>query len=148
MRKLREQPGFNFFIFGVLLNFPWEFLQVPLFEGMADAPHWDGILTCTRAALGDGLIVMIAFWTTARIWRDHFWFMRSTVWQMSAYVLVGLMITLILEHLAQRSTHPAWGWRYSELMPVIPGLRIGLTPFLQWVLIPPAVAWFARRQLR
>lgn len=148
MRKLSNQPEFNFFIFGVLLNFPWEFLQVPFFEGMAEAPHWRATVTCALASLGDGLILLIAFLTTSSIWRDRFWFMRPHVRQIISYVLVGVIITSVLEHLVTRSTHPVWSWRYSELMPVVPGLGIGLTPLLQWVLIPPVVAWFSRRQLR
>ena len=148
MKKLTDLPEFNFFIFAVLLNYPWEFLQVPFFQGLAEAGHWNAILTCTRATLGDGFIILIAFWAPAFIWRDRLWFMRPSFRQLAFYVAVGLIITAILEHLATRSTHPVWAWRYSELMPVVPGLGIGLTPLLQWVLIPPLVIWFSRRQIR
>lgn len=148
MRKLSDLPEFNIFIFGVLLNFPWEFLQVPFFRGLAEAGHWNAILTCTRATLGDGLIMLIAFWATAAIWRDRWWFMRASVRHIAVFAGVGLIITILLEQLATRSTHADWGWRYSDLMPVVPGLGIGLTPLLQWVLLPPLVVWFSRRQLR
>lgn len=148
MRKLTDQPEFTFFIFGVLLNLPWEFLQAPFFEGLAEAPHWNAILICTGATIADGLIVLVAFWTTSSIWRDRAWFMRPDLWQITSYVLVGLFVTFVVEHLATRSTDPNWSWRYSELMPIVPGLGIGLTPLLQWMLIPPAVVWFSRRQLR
>ena len=144
---LRDAPEFNFFIFGVLLNFPWEFLQVPLFEGMAEGSHWQGILICTRATLGDGVIVLIAYWAAAAAWRDRWWFKHSSARQLIAFTSAGLLITIVLEHLATRSDHPDWGWRYSELMPIVPVLGIGLTPFLQWLVIPPLVVWFTRRQL-
>lgn len=147
LSRLMNAPELNFLVFGVLLNFPWEFLQVPLFEGMAEARHWDGILICTRATVGDGFIVLIAYWAVAAAWRDRCWFKRPSARHLTAFTLVGLLITIVLEHLATRSDHPAWGWRYSELMPIVPGLGIGLTPFLQWLLIPPVVAWFCRRQL-
>lgn len=145
-RAIVDLPEANLFVFAVLLNFPWELLQVPLFEGMADARHWDAILICTRAALGDGAIVMIAYWGTAAVWRDRWWFQTANRLQICAFVAVGLAITFGLEHLATRSDHPAWGWRYSELMPV--ALGVGLTPILQWILLPPLVLWLARRQLR
>jgi len=32
-------------------------------------------------------------------------------------------------------------------MPVIPLLGVGLSPLLQWVVLPPIVVWFVRRQL-
>jgi hypothetical protein len=36
-------------------------------------------------------------------------------------------------------------WVYSQLMPVLPWLRIGLTPFLQWLVVPPlALLWALR----
>jgi hypothetical protein len=31
-------------------------------------------------------------------------------------------------------------------MPVIPGIEIGVSPLLQWVLVPPVALWFVRRQ--
>ena len=145
-RAIVDLPETNFFVFAVLLNFPWEFMQVPLFEGMADAKHWDAIRICTRAALGDGVIVLIAYWSTAAVWRDRRWFTAPNRTQICAFVAVGLAITFVLEHLATRSDHPAWGWRYSELMPV--ALGVGLTPILQWILLPPLILWLARRQLR
>ena len=149
MPKVTDLPEFNFLVFGVLLNYPWEFLQVPFFEGLAEAGHWNAIITCTRATLGDGLIMLIAFWATTAIWRDRFWFMHPTPRQTALFVAVGLLITLLLEHLATRSTtRDVLSWRYSDLMPIIPVLGIGLTPLLQWLIIPPIVAWFTRRQLR
>jgi hypothetical protein len=33
-------------------------------------------------------------------------------------------------------------WVYSSLMPVVPGLRIGLAPLVQWLIVPPlALIW-------
>ncbi len=147
LQRLVNQPEFSFFIFGVLLNFPWEFLQVPFFKGLPDAPHWDAVRLCAWATLGDGIIILIGYWTTAAAWRDRWWFMRPAVLKLAAFIAVGLIITILLEQLATSSSHPVWRWRYSEMMPLIPGIGIGLTPFLQWILIPPLVVWFSRRQL-
>ena len=149
MRRVRaivDLPETNFFVFAVLLNFPWEFLQVPLFEGMAEAKHWGAIRICTRAALGDGVIVLIAYWSTAALWRDRWWFRAPKRVQICAFIAVGLAITFVLEQIATRSYHPAWGWRYSEMMHVV--LGVGLTPILQWILLPPLILWLALRQLR
>lgn len=148
MRKLTDLPEFNFFIFGVLLNFPWEFLQVPFFKGLPKSGHWEGIITCTRATVGDALITLIAFWAMTAIWRDRWWFMRANALQVTVFAGIGLLITVVLEHLATRSTHALWGWRYSDIMPVVPGIGVGLTPLLQWLVLPPLVVWFSRRQLQ
>jgi len=38
-------------------------------------------------------------------------------------------------------------WAYSEAMPHLPVLGTGLLPLLQWLVIPPLVLWFIRRQI-
>ena len=55
-----DLPELNFAVFAFLLNFPWEFLQIPLYVGMADAPHWDATKVCVLATLGDAVIVVVA----------------------------------------------------------------------------------------
>jgi len=71
-----ELPEFNVAVFALLLNYPWEFSQVPLFAGMADAPHWDAIRICAIATLGDIVIMLIAYWLVAVIARSRFWLPR------------------------------------------------------------------------
>lgn len=147
VRKLAVVPELNFFIFAALLNFPWEFIQVPLYAEMADAGHWDAIRLCTRATLGDATILLVAYWIAAVVARDRWWFVDWRWLELAAFLAAGLAITLMLEHLATVSTRPGWGWRYSELMPVVPVIGIGLSPLAQWLLLPPLALWLVRRQL-
>jgi len=77
-----ELPEFNVAVFALLLNYPWEFSQVPLFAGMADAPHWDAIRICAIATLGDIVIMLIAYWLVAVIARSRFWFAAPTAAQL------------------------------------------------------------------
>ena len=145
--KVTDWPEFNMFLFAVLLNYPWELMQVPLYQGMAAAAHWEAIKVCTRATLGDGVIMLLAYWSAALVARDRWWFMAPRALWLLAFLGVGLAITIVLERLATVSDNPNWGWRYAETMPLIPGLGIGLSPFLQWVLLPLLSIWFVRRQL-
>ena len=147
VRKLAILPEFNFFIFGALLNLPWELVQVPFYAEMADARHWDAIRICTRAALGDGLILLVAYWAAAVAARDRWWFRHWKWLELGTLLATGIVITVVLEHLATDSTHPTWGWRYSERMPVLPVVGIGLAPLAQWLLLPLLALWFVRRQL-
>jgi hypothetical protein len=39
-------------------------------------------------------------------------------------------------------------WAYSDLMPVIPVIDAGLSPVAQWIVLPLAGFWWARRPLR
>ena len=57
---------------------------------------------------------------------------------------MGLAVTLAVERLATQ----VWGlWAYSEQMPMIPIAEVGVIPILMWMLLPPLIVWFVRRQL-
>lgn len=137
---------FNVFVFAVLLDFPWEFLQAPLFEGMADAPHWRAVQRCSIATLGDGGIMLIAFWSVAAVSRRREWLLKPILPQVLGFMAIGLVITIVVERLATAGLWPM-PWAYAEAMPIVPLLGAGLSPLLQWVVLPPLVVWFVRRQL-
>jgi hypothetical protein len=144
MRRLIEAPETNVAIFAFLLNLVWELAQVPLFAGMPTTDHWRAILVCGRATLGDVVIVLVAFGSVAVVARSRNWVLRPTVRQGVGFVAAGVVVTIIMEGLATRVLHR---WAYAEAMPVLPILGVGLSPLLQWLLLPPLVLWFVRRQL-
>lgn len=143
--RLSGIPELWFGLFGFLLHYPWEFLQVPFFEGMPELQHWEAVKTCTQAAGGDAVITLVAFWAVAMAKRSRQWFWRPGGVGWVTYLGAGLLITLVLEHL---STEVLDRWQYAEEMPVLPVLGTGLLPVVQWLLLPPLVLWLARGQLR
>lgn len=137
-------PEVNVAIFAFLLNYPWEFLQVPFFAEMATAPHWDAVRFCTRATLGDVGIALVSFWAVAAIARSRDWILRPTLRQVVAFAAGGIAITVAFEWLATE----VWGrWAYGAAMPTVPLLGTGILPLLQWAILPPLIVWFVRRQL-
>lgn len=140
-------PEFNLALFALLLNFPWEFMQTPLFDGLARMPHWEAVKGCARATLGDAVILLIAYGSVAAVGSGRNWIMAPTRLQMTAFVLIGVSITVAIELLATRGWWYS-GWSYSAAMPVLPGLHVGLVPLLQWIVLPPLAVVLARRQLR
>ena len=38
-------------------------------------------------------------------------------------------------------------WAYGNLMPRLPGIGIGLSPLLQWLVIPPLAFWLTYRRV-
>ncbi len=142
-RRLLDAPEVNVALFAFLLHLPWEFWQVPFFAGMAAAAHWSAVQVCTRAALGDALIALLAFLAVAAAARSRRWVVKPTWRTVCAYVAVGLVVTVAIERLST-----AWGrWAYGDAMPVVPVLGVGLLPLLQWLVLPPLTVWFVRRQL-
>lgn len=144
LSSMTRQPELNIFMFAFLLNLPWELLQIPLFTAMPALAHWDGVIVCMRAAAGDGLIALLAFWAIAylagtRGWMTHF-SIRTTV----GFIGIGIILTIMMEYWATRL---AGRWEYATAMPRLPLLGTGLLPLLQWVLIPPLLLWVVRRQI-
>lgn len=135
-------PELNVFGFGALLNHPWEFLQAPLFRGMADARHWDAVKVCTVAALADGAILVAAFWAVAAMRRSRRWWVQPSTRDVLVFLASGLLITIVGERLA---AGPLGVWAYGDRMPTLAG--VGLAPLLQWLVLPPVVLWVVRRQL-
>lgn len=142
--RILEIPEVNIGIFAFLLNYPWEFLQVPFFAGMAAAPHWPAVLFCTRAAAGDAAIAVAAYWIVAAMVRRRAWVTTPNMRHVVGFVAAGLVITTIVERLATE----VWNrWEYAAIMPTLPVLGTGVVPLLQWIVLPPLVVWFVRRQL-
>ena len=139
-------PEFNVALFAFLLNLPWELWQVPLFDWMAAAPHWEAVKTCSRAAAGDAVIAVVAYWSVALVVRHRGWVVVPTTSTVLGFTACGLAITVAIERLALGGF---WlqDWSYSPLMPVVPGLGVGLTPLAQWLVLPPLLIWLVRRQL-
>ncbi|PWG64517.1 hypothetical protein DEM34_04095 [Spiribacter halobius] len=143
-RGLLEVPELNVALFAFLLNYPWEFLQVPFFRDMPTANHWDAIVFCTRAAGGDALIALAGFWIVALVWKTRGWILRPRFAHVAVFVLVGVLTTVAFEW---HATVVAERWTYASNMPVIPVIGTGLSPVLQWVVLPPLVVWLVKRQI-
>ena len=139
-------PEFNVAVFALLLNFPWEILQVRLFAGMASAPYSEAIIGCLQATFGDLVIVLLAFEAVALAARNRRWVLAPSGRQLAVFVGIGVSITAVIEWLATNG-HWVQSWTYSPAMPVLPQVGIGLSPLLQWVLVPLLLVWFVRRQL-
>lgn len=144
MRRLAAAPEPNVLVFAFLLNYPWEFLQVPLFAAMPEMAHWDAVRLCTRATAGDALIALIAFWSVAAVRRDRDWIRHPDGVAVAGFILVGVAITIGLEW---HATEIQGRWQYADLMPTLPVLGTGLAPLLQWLILPPLLVWLVRRQL-
>lgn len=146
LQALTWTPEFNVALFAFLLNLPWELWQAPLFDRMAAAPHWEAVKTCSRAAAGDAMIALVAYSAVALVMRHRDWVVVPTASKVLGFTACGLAITIAIEWLALRGL---WmqDWSYSPLMPLVPGLGVGLSPLVQWLVLPQLVIWLVRRQL-
>jgi hypothetical protein len=144
LSRIAEAPEIPVALFSFLLHFVWEFLQVPLYAGLSDMPHWQAVKTCTRATLGDVGMALAAFWVASLAARGRDWLLRPSLVPVVVFLGVGVIQTVALEY---HATHIAFRWDYAEGMPLVVPFGTGLSPLLQWLVIPPVVIWLARRHL-
>lgn len=139
-------PEASVALFALLVNFPWEMLQAPLFAGHADAPHVTVVLSCLQATVGDAAIMLVAHGLASGFAGNRHWLLRPSAADLARFSATGILVTVGIEWLATRGW---WvqAWSYSASMPVVPGLGVGLAPLAQWLILPPLVAWLARRHL-
>lgn len=106
------------FVVAFLFNLVWEYIHSGLYLG-----YQGGVITRTvllEAALIDALLVLILVFLADRL-RHH----------TSLFVIMGgLFISTVIEIWALQTGR----WQYNELMPIIPIINVGLTPFIQLAL--------------
>lgn len=139
-----EVPELPVAFFSFVLHFVWEFVQVPTYTGMAEMAHWEAIKLCMSATFGDVGFALTAFWMASAAARSRVWILRPTRVPVAIFVAVGILLTVGFEYYY---TNISLRWTYSDLMPLVPPFGTGLSPLLQWLVIPPLVVWLTRRHL-
>lgn len=139
-----DLPELNMAFFSFVLHFVWEFLQVPAFAGMPEMNHWQGIVVCTEATIGDVGVALGAFWSATLVGRSRYWFLRPSFLPLVVFIGIGAGLTVGLEYYY---TEVSNRWAYADIMPLVPPFGTGLSPFLQWIIIPLMVVFIVRRQI-
>jgi hypothetical protein len=143
VKRVASLPELNIAFFAFLLNFVWEMLQTPFFIDISTEINtiiWYRI-HCT---LGDVMISLAGFWFVALIARSRNWFLNPTKKKLLLFVAFGVSYTIFSE-IKNVSLNKLWA--YSDLMPVIPYIDVGIVPLIQWITIPPLLVFIVRRQL-
>ncbi|MCH8055194.1 MAG: hypothetical protein IH857_03450 [Deltaproteobacteria bacterium] len=133
---LAKNPEVYVLFFSFLLNLLWESIQAPLFvfEQQSSAFLLTGcLLFCSGV---DAFMTLTSYCALSVVARSRYWFLARRLSHWVSFVGIGLVLALASEYTA---IHYRNLWEYSSLMPVVPGLNIGLTPLLQWLILPPIV---------
>lgn len=126
----------------LLLNLAWEIAQLPLYTLWWNAPVRDVVFAVVHCTVGDLIIALGSLLLAVILFGNRRWpdgrFRIVTL----ATMAFGLGYTVFSEWL---NVYVRETWSYSAWMPIIPGLGIGLTPLLQWTIVPAAsLAWIDR----
>lgn len=126
----------------VPLMLAWEVAQLPLYtiwrDGSADEIAF-AVIHCTG---GDALIGMGSLGTALLVAGAPGWPRERFATVMVVAVATGVGATVYLEWL---NVEVRRAWAYAEAMPRIPPLGTGLSPVLQWLILPPMALLAARR---
>lgn len=117
-------------VFAFFLNLIWELLQMPLYDRASFTTNH--ITFCALGAVADAIMVLLLYLGFASIFKMPFW-MHSLKWQR----IVILVFTGGIGAALSEIRHLSLGnWAYSDVMPLIPIINVGISPVLQFMILP------------
>ncbi|MBI2367667.1 MAG: hypothetical protein HYV01_22060 [Deltaproteobacteria bacterium] len=133
--RLRWQALGSIFVVGVVVNYVWELAQAPLYVGMEN--YSIAVLRhCFVASLGDGLMVLLITAVGWLVLRHQNWFAHPGVAGYLVMLTTGFLLAVLVEWVG---VYVLGRWQYTETMPVVPGLGVGVVPIAQMVVLPPLI---------
>jgi hypothetical protein len=144
LRSISQKHEFALIlVVAVALNYVWELAQAPLYSGMRLwADRW---WHCFIASLADGLLVALIAVIGWVVLRSPTWYRRPGIYGYLLMAVSGLAIAVIIERLALANNR----WSYTDDMPILPIVSVGILPVLQMIVLPPAVfaavSWMAHK---
>src|SRR5438876_422353 len=121
--------------FGAALNFPWEMAHSLLYRRGLELSWSRHLVECGLASLADGAGVAVLFGIGAVAFRDPHWTEHRSPARLAVTALGGLIGSAIVEELALQR---GW-WSYGPAMPRVPGTDLGVSPLIQFMLLPVAI---------
>ena len=117
-------------IFAFLFNVTWEILQIPLYKG--GSYEWNHILFCAWASIADVIMVLLIYFGFALIYKNALWVKNLNTNRIIILILTGGAGAVLAEvwHLSIGT------WSYAHAMPLIPVVDVGLSPVLQFMILP------------
>jgi hypothetical protein len=126
-------------------NLVWEFAHLPLYTIWKTGRSGEIIFAALHCTGGDMLIgtasLVLALVLGAGGWPNARPAYLRVVIFTGGFGLAYTVFSEWLNVVVRRS------WAYSDLMPIVPGTRVALSPLLQWVVLPVVAFWLARRRL-
>lgn len=123
------------------LNLLWEFTQLPFYTLWRSGSVNELVYSPLHCTLGDVFIGSLAILAAILILGNSQWPLERYQSVAAGAVFIGLVYTCYSEWV---NVYIRKSWAYSDLMPLIPVLKIGLVPFAQWLIIPCAAFAYLR----
>ncbi len=125
-------------------NLVWETVQIPLYTIWRTGSPGEIAFAIVHCTAGDVLITGAALLLALLLAGRSAWPRSRDLRVISAATMLGIAYTVFSEWL---NVSVRGSWTYDAMMPVVPPLGTGLTPLLQWVIIPALAYMMALRTL-
>lgn len=128
-------------------NLVWEFLHMPLYTIWREQIPGKIVFAALHCTGGDILISLASLTISLLLAGNGTWPAGRFHAVAALTIVLGVSYTIFSEWL---NIVVRAAWVYSDLMPVVSlfGFEAGLSPLLQWIVVPSAAFWWARRRTR
>ena len=123
-------------------NLIWEAAQFPLYTIWYEGSRGHQLLALLHGTVGDLFISAAALMASLVVFGESRWPARA-FWRVAIpTIMLSLGYTVYSEwiNVEVRNT-----WAYSSLMPTVPPLGTGLSPLLEWLVVPALALLMLRR---
>ena len=134
----------RFFLFTAVGHLIWEFAHMPLYTLWDTGTRGEIVFAAVHCTGGDVLIASATLLMSLLLFGNNQWPRQAFTAVTLSMIVLGVGYTVFSEWL---NIVIRKSWAYSEAMPVVPVLEVGLSPLLQWIVIPGVAIWWARRSV-
>ncbi len=124
-------------------NLIWEVLQLPLYTIWDTGTSREQVFAVAHCTLGD-LLIALATLILALVIAGHPGWPRSRFWPVAVLTIAFGAAYAVFSEWLNMVVRAAWA--YSDRMPSVSllGTTMGLSPLLQWIVVPAAAFRIAR----
>lgn len=114
-------------------NLTWEVIQLPLYTIWTTGTPREQAFAILHCTAGDVLIAIATLTIALVVVGNKRWPDEVSTHVLLVTLALGVGYTIFSEWL---NVIVRQSWAYSALMPIVPPLNVGLSPLLQWVVVP------------
>ncbi|MBY0320275.1 MAG: hypothetical protein K2X72_16240 [Reyranella sp.] len=140
LRTLRIYLGAS-----AILHLAWETLQLPLYTIWSTGTFREIAFAVLHCTVGDLMIASLSLLVALLVVGNLSWPSERFTAVMVTTIVIGVGYTVYSEWV---NTTVRKTWEYSSLMPTIPFLGTGLSPLMQWLIVPTIVFSTVRRRYK
>ncbi len=134
-RALRRYLGVS-----IAAHLTWEILQLPNYTLWSTGTRQELAFAVLHCTIGDAMIAGLSLLVALALFARTEWPATGVARVYAACLVFGVGYTIYSEWL---NTSVRRSWIYSDLMPIVPVIGTGLTPLLQWLVVPTLALWLA-----